>query len=102
MLLHQQRPASDRFFVVRPPGPADARGEQRRRGHRMLRVLLREQDPGYWRISLRSTDLDVGEISRRLGGGGHRLAAGCELNGSRAEVAARMLAEVAGARRGGQ
>ncbi len=47
-----------------------------------LLVLMREDADG-WRISLRSLGtMDVGAAARRLGGGGHRLAAGCTLQGN--------------------
>ncbi len=56
-------------------------------------ILVREQAPAVWRVSLRSIGVDVAAICRRLGGGGHRLAAGCELTGPRATVVERLLAE---------
>lgn len=41
-------------------------------------ALLREPTPGKVRTSLRSRgDLDVAEVARQFGGGGHRAAAGC-------------------------
>jgi phosphoesterase RecJ-like protein len=44
-------------------------------------ALLREVDPGRTRVSLRSPDLlDVSEVARRFGGGGHRNAAGMSLD----------------------
>lgn len=43
-------------------------------------VLLKELDDGSWKGSFRSKgDTDVGSIAQQLGGGGHRLAAGFEL-----------------------
>lgn len=40
-------------------------------------VLVKELDDGNWKVSLRSKgETDVGAIAQRLGGGGHRLAAG--------------------------
>jgi phosphoesterase RecJ-like protein len=49
-------------------------------------ALLREETPGTWRVSLRSQGPDVAAICRQFGGGGHRLAAGCEIKGDRAAV----------------
>jgi nanoRNase/pAp phosphatase (c-di-AMP/oligoRNAs hydrolase) len=49
-------------------------------------VLLREQGPGDWRISLRSLEADVVAICRRYKGGGHKLAAGCEVKGGAQEL----------------
>lgn len=46
-------------------------------------VLITEKDPGQVSVSFRSRTgtIDVGSIAKRLGGGGHRMAAGCSLNG---------------------
>jgi phosphoesterase RecJ-like protein len=44
-------------------------------------ALLREVDPGRTRVSLRSPDrLNVADVARRFGGGGHRNAAGMSLD----------------------
>ncbi len=44
-------------------------------------VLLRESTDGLVRVSMRAKSaVDVGEIAVSLGGGGHRLAAGCTLD----------------------
>lgn len=58
-------------------------------------ALLREEAPGKWRASLRSFGPDVAAVCRRFDGGGHRLAAGCEVSGEGAEVAARITDEIA-------
>ena len=56
---------------------------------------LREVPEGT-KASLRSETVDVGEIARRFGGGGHRLAAGYTMKGLRPEEAKeRLLAELA-------
>lgn len=58
-------------------------------------VMLYEQDGGV-RVSLRSKGaVDVGAVAARLGGGGHRAAAGCFVRGSLAEVRARVLEALA-------
>ncbi|MEZ2188937.1 bifunctional oligoribonuclease/PAP phosphatase NrnA [Corynebacterium sp. CCM 9204] len=49
-------------------------------------VLLKENHPGIWSISLRSTDYNVAAVAGVLGGGGHLLAAGATVPGSRATV----------------
>lgn len=54
-------------------------------------ALLKETDPGVWRVSLRSRDGDVQSVAARLGGGGHTRAAGCTLEGSREDVAATVV-----------
>ncbi|MDX1935264.1 MAG: bifunctional oligoribonuclease/PAP phosphatase NrnA [Capsulimonadales bacterium] len=47
-----------------------------------IAVLFREMPSGKIRVSLRAREpYDVSEIARRFGGGGHRLAAGCSLEG---------------------
>jgi phosphoesterase RecJ-like protein len=46
------------------------------RGHRVA-ALLKELPEGNVRVSLRSrVDVDIGSVARRLGGGGHKVAAG--------------------------
>lgn len=57
-------------------------------------ALLREETPGTWRVSLRSHGPDVAEVCRQFGGGGHRLAAGCEIKGDRMAVIERLQAAV--------
>lgn len=46
-------------------------------------VMLKELSPGVLRVSLRSKgDVNVARIAEKFGGGGHRNAAGCTLEGS--------------------
>ncbi|HEY0866680.1 MAG TPA: bifunctional oligoribonuclease/PAP phosphatase NrnA [Fimbriimonas sp.] len=46
-----------------------------------IAALMREAKPGKFRCSLRSRgELDVAEVARSFGGGGHRNAAGCTLD----------------------
>ena len=59
-------------------------------------VLLKEEQPKRYRISLRSRDaVDVSVIAGHFGGGGHERAAGCRLDGEEAEIKATVLAEIA-------
>jgi len=45
-------------------------------------VCFKQADDGHWRVSLRSKGaIDVGRLARGFGGGGHRNAAGCTLEG---------------------
>lgn len=69
----------------------------------LVSVLLSEQKSGPVRISLRSRsplsgrgqpDVDVAEIARQFGGGGHRRASGARLKGTLAEVRSRVVAAV--------
>jgi phosphoesterase RecJ-like protein len=59
---------------------------------------LREPEPGNgaWRVSFRSRgNVDVAAIAQKFGGGGHKNAAGCSIQGDHAAVRARIAAEVA-------
>lgn len=58
-------------------------------------LLFREVAPAQVKVGLRSRGrVDVAQIAREFGGGGHRLAAGASLDGSLEDVTARMLARV--------
>lgn len=59
-------------------------------------VVLKQDDAGAWRVSMRSKDvLDVGLVARSLGGGGHRFAAGFTGEGDLPAVRAALLAALA-------
>ncbi len=59
-------------------------------------ALLREKEPGRFKVSLRSRgEIDVEKVASRHGGGGHRNAAGCELSGSADEVRKQIVTELA-------
>lgn len=63
-----------------------------------IAVILTEQDAGYVKISWRlcgsiETDLDVSEIAQKFGGGGHKAAAGADVQGKLDEVLAKALAD---------
>ncbi len=49
-------------------------------------VYFREEEPGLYKLSLRSVILDVNRIAVSYGGGGHRNASGCHLRGTLAQV----------------
>jgi phosphoesterase RecJ-like protein len=49
-------------------------------------ALLKEQDDGTWRVSLRSRGRSIGEIARQRGGGGHDLAAGYTMEAREAAI----------------
>jgi len=58
-------------------------------------LLFREQTPLKYRVSLRSRGtVDVSKIAQAFQGGGHPNAAGCTLEGSLAEVKAKVLERV--------
>lgn len=55
-------------------------------------VSIKQKDNDTFKVSLRTYDpLNASEICKRLGGGGHRAAAGCTLNGSLEEVKQQVL-----------
>lgn len=52
-----------------------------------LSAAMRETAPGSWRVSLRSKgDCDVSGVAERFGGGGHRNASGCTIEGTEAKA----------------
>ena len=54
-------------------------------------ALLKEEQPGKFRISLRSRErVDVSALAHQFGGGGHARAAGCRLEGTVDEVKQRL------------
>jgi phosphoesterase RecJ-like protein len=61
-------------------------------------VFLRETSaPNQFRLSLRSKgEIDVAAVAERFGGGGHRSASGCIMEGSLPEVTERILTELHG------
>lgn len=53
----------------------------------LIGIVIKERDDGVYKISMRSNEpVSAAEICTQMGGGGHRLAAGCELSGSLDEV----------------
>ena len=54
-------------------------------------VLFKQGPEDTWRVSLRSRAADVGQVAQHLGGGGHRVAAGCTLIGIETSVRRRVL-----------
>ena len=58
-------------------------------------VLLKEQEPQRYRVSLRSRDtVDVSEVAELFGGGGHSRASGLRLEGEASEITEKILAEI--------
>ena len=58
-------------------------------------LFLREMPTGKLRVSLRSRDpIDMSLVAAHFGGGGHRLASGCTLDGPLADAEARLVAQV--------
>jgi phosphoesterase RecJ-like protein len=60
-----------------------------------MAALMKEAEAGRWRVSLRSRGGgDVQAVAARHGGGGHRQAAGLDLEGSADDVAALLATEL--------
>lgn len=61
-------------------------------------ALFREVERDAWKVSLRSRGaIDVQAVARGFGGGGHRNASGCRLDGALTEVEQRILAALVAA-----
>ena len=61
-------------------------------------VTIKQKAENVYKISMRSAPtVDVSELCKQLGGGGHVKAAGCQLTGTLEEVKRRILTVVAGA-----
>jgi phosphoesterase RecJ-like protein len=58
-------------------------------------VFLKERPDGSWRVSMRATPGgDVQAVAAAYDGGGHKLAAGCTLDGGLAELKAQLVADL--------
>jgi phosphoesterase RecJ-like protein len=51
-------------------------------------IFIREEEPGFHKLSFRSMKVDVNRFAARYGGGGHRNASGCHLNGELEQIKA--------------
>lgn len=56
-----------------------------------IAISMCEQPGNLFRVSFRSVDADVSSAAAKFGGGGHRLAAGCIINGNRYDVMDKVL-----------
>lgn len=60
-----------------------------------IAVLLREQDEGRWKISVRTSPVaDASRICAALGGGGHKRAAGCTFTGTLEEASEAIIRSI--------
>ena len=58
-------------------------------------VLLKENEPGKWRVSMRSKGMiNVAHIAEKFKGGGHLNAAGCSMEGQYEEIKALLIKEL--------
>lgn len=63
-------------------------------------ALFKELPEGRWKVSMRSRGaVDVEQVAQEFGGGGHRNAAGCALDGPLPEARERIVSALAAARR---
>ncbi len=61
----------------------------------LIGITLRQKAKRLWKVSMRSyPPYDVAEICARLGGGGHKYAAGCEVAGSLSAAKKQILKQV--------
>lgn len=59
-------------------------------------ILLREEGTQYYKVSMRSNGkVDVSKICCLFGGGGHKMAAGCTMNGSVQDVINNLSGQIA-------
>ncbi len=59
-------------------------------------LFIREIEPGFHKISLRSkSHVDVNQVAKAFNGGGHTRAAGCRISAPKNEVIQRLVAEIA-------
>jgi bifunctional oligoribonuclease and PAP phosphatase NrnA len=80
----------------------DLINEPQRIGSVAVAVLIAEHDDGIIRVSFRSKrGLNVAELARQYGGGGHERASGARIRGQLIEVKARVIQEVRRAMRTG-
>ncbi|MDD2229142.1 MAG: DHH family phosphoesterase [Candidatus Cloacimonetes bacterium] len=56
-------------------------------------VYFREDAAGLYKLSLRSVNLNVNRIAIRYGGGGHRQASGCTIEGNLEDIKALLLSD---------
>lgn len=71
------------FYEAKPSDLDGVIDEMRTTEGIEVAILLNEREQGDFKISMRSNDIvDVSEIARYFGGGGHVRAAGCSIKGS--------------------
>ncbi len=56
--------------------------------------LLKEIDNKMFKVSMRSKNIDVAEVTSVFNGGGHKFAAGCVVKGTAEDCVKRLLAEI--------
>jgi phosphoesterase RecJ-like protein len=56
-----------------------------------IAFVLKEQEVGKYRVSLRSVGFNVADVAKEFSGGGHIRAAGCSVSADSAEAAAALI-----------
>lgn len=56
-----------------------------------ISIAICEQPGELFKVSFRSVDADVASVAATFGGGGHKLASGCIINGNRYDVAEKVI-----------
>lgn len=75
------------FYEAKPSDLDGVIDEMRTTEGIEVAILLNEREPGDFKVSMRSNDIvDVSQIARYFGGGGHIRAAGCAIKGSAFDV----------------
>lgn len=64
-----------------------------------ISIAMCEQPGGYFRVSFRAVSANVAAVAETFGGGGHKLASGCIISGTCAEVTERITAAASAALR---
>ncbi len=62
-----------------------------------ISISICEQPGNLFRVSFRSVSADVAAVASTFGGGGHKLASGCIINGNRYDVAEKVIKAAAAA-----
>lgn len=58
----------------------------------LVGITMKEKQPGFFRISIRTNEpADASEIAKFLGGGGHKMAAGCSYKGTKENAVGTVL-----------
>ena len=61
----------------------------------LVGIFIKEEQPGVFKISMRSDDsIDVSKICANFGGGGHRCAAGCTIRGKLMDVKNKVISQI--------
>ena len=59
---------------------------------RKLGITMKEKEGGFFKISVRTNgNIDAAKFCSKFGGGGHKAAAGCSINGSLEDVRSQLI-----------